>query len=80
MQQSIILQRVPVFISWVRYLSFNYHTYRLLIKVQYGHAPPSLNVTHLDNGIKEVGAMIVMVFGYRILAYISLRQMKLRAD
>ncbi|KAF7830651.1 ABC transporter G family member 22-like [Senna tora] len=27
---------VPKFMSWVRYVSFNYHTYRLLLKIQYG--------------------------------------------
>lgn len=76
---TIILQRVPVFMSWVRYLSFNYHTYRLLLKVQYGKAPASLNVTNLGNGVTEVGAMVAMIFGYRLLAYISLRRMKLHA-
>lgn len=69
----VILQRVPAFISWIRYMSFNYHTYRLLLKVQYDHAPCSFNVNDIDNGVKEVSAMIAMVFGYRLLAYISLR-------
>lgn len=58
-------------------MSFNYHTYRLLLKVQYDQAPLSLNVTHLNNGVIEIGAMIAMVFGYRLLAYISLRRMNL---
>ncbi|XP_065050896.1 ABC transporter G family member 22-like isoform X2 [Musa acuminata AAA Group] len=74
---GFFVKRVPVFISWVRYMSFNYHTYRLLLKVQYDQAPLSLNVTHLNNGVIEVGAMIAMVFGYRLLAYISLRRMNL---
>ncbi|KAG1333886.1 ABC transporter G family member 22 [Cocos nucifera] len=74
---GFFVRRVPAFISWVRYISFNYHTYRLLLKVQYDHTPRSLIVPDIDNGIKEVGAMIAMVFGYRLLAYISLRQMKI---
>ncbi|THU68468.1 hypothetical protein C4D60_Mb08t04210 [Musa balbisiana] len=74
---GFFVKRVPVFISWVRYMSFNYHTYRLLLKVQYDQAPLSLNVTHLNNGVIEIGAMIAMVFGYRLLAYISLRRMNL---
>ncbi|XP_072977594.1 ABC transporter G family member 22-like [Typha angustifolia] len=75
---GFFVKSVPFFISWIRYLSFNYHTYRLLLKVQYGHAPPALGVTHLDNGVREVVALIAMVFGYRLLAYISLRRVKLR--
>ncbi|RWW63034.1 hypothetical protein BHE74_00029806, partial [Ensete ventricosum] len=74
---GFFVQRVPVFISWLRYVSFNYHTYRLLLKVQYDRVPSSLNVTHLDNGVKEITALTVMVFAYRIMAYIFLRRMKL---
>nr|ANW72279.1 ABC-2 type transporter family protein [Tradescantia hirsutiflora] len=75
---GFFVKRVPVFISWIKYLSFNYHTYRLLLKVQYDHIPPSLGIAHMDNGLKEVGAMIAMVFGYRMLAYISLRRTKVK--
>ncbi|CAL9096005.1 unnamed protein product [Musa acuminata var. zebrina] len=74
---GFFVRRVPVFISWLRYVSFNYHTYRLLLKVQYDHVPSSLNVTHLDNGVKEITALTVMVLAYRIMAYIFLRRMKL---
>ncbi|KAJ6827137.1 ABC transporter G family member 22 [Iris pallida] len=73
---GFFVKKVPMFISWIRYISFNYHTYRLLLKVQYHHVPPSLHIADLDNGEKEVCAMITMVFGYRLLAYISLRRMK----
>ncbi|MQL86844.1 hypothetical protein Taro_019376 [Colocasia esculenta] len=74
---GFFVKRVPVFISWIRYASFNYHTYRLLLKVQYDHIPPFLNVANMDNGVKEVCSMIAMIFGYRLLAYLSLRRMKL---
>eukprot|EP00262_Sarcandra_glabra_P001465 TRINITY_DN11583_c0_g1_i2.p1 TRINITY_DN11583_c0_g1~~TRINITY_DN11583_c0_g1_i2.p1 ORF type:complete len:233 (+),score=35.68 TRINITY_DN11583_c0_g1_i2:376-1074(+) len=75
---GFFVKRVPEFISWVRYISFNYHTYRLLLKVQYGSHFHDINGIHLDNGVTEVGAMIIMVFGYRFLAYLSLRRMKLQ--
>ncbi|KAL3839377.1 hypothetical protein ACJIZ3_023968 [Penstemon smallii] len=68
---------VPVFISWLRYLSFNYHTYKLLLKVQYEHISDSINGVEIGNGYKEVGVLAAMVVGYRLLAYISLRRMKL---
>ncbi|KAJ3702418.1 hypothetical protein LUZ61_006123 [Rhynchospora tenuis] len=76
---GFFVKRVPSFISWLRYLSFNYHTYRLLLKVQYDEIPPYLHVSDMDNGLREVLALVVMVFGYRLLAYISLRRMNLRS-
>ncbi|XP_068650319.1 ABC transporter G family member 22-like [Aristolochia californica] len=75
---GFFVQRVPVFIAWVRYLSFNYHTYRLLLKVQYRHVPPIIHHIHLGNCLPEIGAMVAMIFGYRFLAYFSLRRMKLQ--
>ncbi|KAI3923373.1 hypothetical protein MKW98_026966 [Papaver atlanticum] len=71
------VKRVPAFISWIRYISFNYHTYRLLLKVQYDHIPPALTGIQQDRGFTEITAMLAMVVGYRLLAYISLRNMKL---
>ncbi|KAL2250865.1 UNVERIFIED_CONTAM: ABC transporter G family member 22 [Sesamum indicum] len=44
---------VPTFISWLRYLSFNYHTYKLLLKVQYEHITHSINGVSIDKGYKE---------------------------
>ncbi|KAF9595432.1 hypothetical protein IFM89_000350 [Coptis chinensis] len=70
------IKDVPVFISWIRYLSFNFHTYRILLKIQYQQVPPVLGVK-LGNCSREIGAMVAMVFGYRLLAYVSLRRMKL---
>lgn len=74
---EMILQSVPVFISWLRFLSFNYHTYKLLLKVQYEHISHTINGVRIDSGYKEVGVLLAMVVGYRILAYLSLRRMKL---
>ncbi|KAJ6864647.1 hypothetical protein NC651_035259 [Populus alba x Populus x berolinensis] len=71
------VKKVPVFVSWIRYMSFNYHTYKLLLKVQYEHMTPAINGIGIDSGLTEVSALVAMVFGYRLLAYISLRRMKL---
>lgn len=57
-------------------MSFNYHTYKLLLKVQYEHMP-QIKGMRTDSGLMEVSALVAMVFGYRLLAYISLRNMKL---
>ncbi|MED6168480.1 ABC transporter G member 22 [Stylosanthes scabra] len=76
---GFFVQRVPIFISWIRYMSFNYHTYKLLLKVQYEHLTPVVNGIKIDSGVSEVAALIAMVFGYRFLAYLSLRRMKLQS-
>ncbi|TKY53200.1 ABC transporter G family member 22 [Spatholobus suberectus] len=76
---GFFVQRVPVFFSWIRYMSFNYHTYKLLLKVQYEHITPTVNGIRIDNGTTEVAALIAMVFSYRFLAYLSLRRMKLQS-
>lgn len=60
-------------------MSFNYHTYKLLLKVQYEHISPTINGMRIDSGLTEVGALVAMVFGYRFLAYLSLRRMKLQS-
>ncbi|OEL38953.1 ABC transporter G family member 22 [Dichanthelium oligosanthes] len=74
---GFFVKRVPPFISWLRYLSFNYHTYRLLLKVQYDPVPEILTTTaHMDNGATEVAALVAMIIGYRVLAYLSLRRVK----
>ncbi|KAK4281755.1 hypothetical protein QN277_013211 [Acacia crassicarpa] len=74
---GFFVKEVPKFISWIRYISFNYHTYKLLLKVQYGGLSRGINGIRIDDGWTEVGALIAMVFGYRLLAYLSLRRMKL---
>ncbi|XP_054819464.1 ABC transporter G family member 22-like isoform X2 [Prosopis cineraria] len=74
---GFFVKEVPKFISWIRYISFNYHTYKLLLKVQHGGLPRGINGMRIDDGWTEVGALIAMVFGYRLLAYLSLRRMKL---
>ncbi|OMO55367.1 ABC-2 type transporter [Corchorus olitorius] len=37
---GFFIQKVPVFMSWVRYMSFTYHTFRLLLKIHYGCSGP----------------------------------------
>ncbi|XP_030484841.2 ABC transporter G family member 22 isoform X1 [Cannabis sativa] len=76
---GFFVNKVPAFISWIRHMSFNYHTYRLLLKVQYGHMTPAINGIQTDSGITEVCALVAMVFGYRLFAYLSLRWMKLQS-
>ncbi|MBA0582267.1 hypothetical protein Gorai_024418, partial [Gossypium raimondii] len=83
---GFFIQKVPVFMSWVRYISFTYHTYRLLLKIHYGcstglDAESSSSCKSPFKGLRldwdgmEVGTMVAMTVGYRILAYAFLRRM-----
>ncbi|KAL3845438.1 hypothetical protein ACJIZ3_002841 [Penstemon smallii] len=88
---GFFIEKVPTFISWIKYISLNYHTYKLLLKIQYScngdqfesvicesHSP-FIKEQRLDyGGLTEVGAMLVMIIGYRVITYILLRRMKLR--
>ncbi|KAH0928741.1 hypothetical protein HID58_014468 [Brassica napus] len=74
------VKKVPMFIAWIRYMSFNYHTYKLLVKVQYEEIMQDVNGEEIVSGLKEVSALVAMIIGYRLLAYLSLRRMKLHTS
>ncbi|XP_077235610.1 ABC transporter G family member 22-like [Tasmannia lanceolata] len=86
---GFFVQSVPAFVLWIRYISFNYHTYRLLLKIQYscsgpgsGSVPcksPFVKGLELGSGGGEAAALIAMIFVYRFLTYLFLRNMKLRS-
>jgi len=61
-------------------MSFNYHTYKLLVKVQYEEIMESVNGEEIESGLKEVSALVAMIIGYRLVAYFSLRRMKLHSS
>ncbi|KAI3885183.1 hypothetical protein MKW98_002575 [Papaver atlanticum] len=82
------IQHIPRFIAWLKYTSFSYYCYKLLIGVQYTDKdvyecgfgkqckvlefPP---IEHLGLSYKglDVFALILMLFGYRLLAYLALK-------
>ena len=73
----VSMQNIPPFIGWIKYISFQAHTYEILMEVQYGHTNMVKSWTlRYQNSIL---AMVIMVFGYRILAYFALRRMKISA-
>ncbi|XP_019085573.1 PREDICTED: ABC transporter G family member 27-like [Camelina sativa] len=74
------VKRVKFQIAWICFMSFNYHTYKLLVKVQYQEIMENVNGEEIESGIKEVSALVAMVIGYRLLAYLSLRRMKLHSS
>ncbi|CAI0396033.1 unnamed protein product [Linum tenue] len=71
------LKNVPGFMEWARNVSFNYHTYKLLLKIQYSCSCGFIREMGVGSGGLEVGALFVMITAYRLLAYLFLRKMKL---
>ncbi|XP_065862729.1 ABC transporter G family member 26 [Euphorbia lathyris] len=84
------VQHIPKFMQWLKYLSFMYYGFRLLLKVQYDgedkyeceskggcrnlQSSPSFDTVNLNGGLQEVWVLISMAFIYRIFAYFCLRR------
>lgn len=82
------IQHIPLFIDWLRYISFSQYCYRLLVGVQYSSNDvydcglgqgcwvydfPAIKYLHIHNMALDVAALMVMLVGYRVLAYLALR-------
>ncbi|WCJ32149.1 ABC-2 type transporter family protein [Euphorbia peplus] len=79
---------VPVFIKWIKYLSLSQYTYKLLMGSQYKPGQtyvcgkngklceidkfPSIKMVGLDGQVVSAVALVIMLLGYRLIAYISL--------
>lgn len=84
------LQHIPKFMQWMKYVSFMYYGFRLLLKVQYSgdelydceskggcrslQSSPSFDTVNLSGGLEEVWVLLAMALGYRLCAYICLRR------
>ncbi|ONK58036.1 uncharacterized protein A4U43_C09F7280 [Asparagus officinalis] len=79
------VQHVPSCLTWLKYTSLTFYCYRLLIGVQYkgNEMDRYLGQKSAEEGIlsqvsigESIIALITMFAGYRILAYIALRRLK----
>ncbi|XP_015972790.3 ABC transporter G family member 26-like [Arachis duranensis] len=84
------IQHIPKFMQWMKYLSFMYYGFRLLLKVQYSgdqlyecesiggcrtlQSSPSFDTVNLKGGLQEVWVLIAMALCFRFLAYFCLRR------
>ncbi|KAL3643260.1 ABC transporter G member 26 [Castilleja foliolosa] len=84
------VQHIPKFMQWLKYLSFMYYGFRLLVKVQYSgdqlyeceskggcrrlQSSPSFDTVNLEGGLKEVWVLTAMAIAYRLAAYVCLRR------
>ncbi|XP_073313781.1 ABC transporter G family member 14-like [Primulina huaijiensis] len=85
------VRQIPPFMVWLKYLSFSYYCYKLLLGIQYEEndyyecangvycrvadhpAIKSVGLSHLWMGIS---IMVLMLVGYRFVAYLALRRLR----
>ncbi|XP_010499718.1 PREDICTED: ABC transporter G family member 14-like [Camelina sativa] len=87
------VQQIPPFIVWLKYLSYSYYCYKLLLGIQYTDDDyyecskgvwcrvgdfPAIKSMGLNNLWIDVFVMGVMLVGYRLIAYMALHRVKLR--
>nr|GEY24634.1 ABC transporter G family member 21 [Tanacetum cinerariifolium] len=85
------VQKIPPFISWLKYISFSHYCYKLLLEVQYTKTEvyecgtgvrckvsdfPGIKYLGMGNLWWDVAALGVMLIGYRLIAYAALRMRK----
>ncbi|KAI4302213.1 hypothetical protein MLD38_037991 [Melastoma candidum] len=86
------IQHMPSFAAWLKYISFSYYCYKLLIGVQYSKAElyecgpgmhcrvmdfPAVKCLSLGDMHWDIAIMVIMLVGYRFLAYMALRMREL---
>ncbi|XP_039030027.1 ABC transporter G family member 14-like isoform X1 [Hibiscus syriacus] len=87
------VQQIPSFIVWLKYLSYSYYCYKLLLGVQYNEDDvyecskgelcrvgdlPAIKSMGLNNLWIDVAIMALMLVGYRLVAYMALHRVRLR--
>ncbi|KAK4487469.1 hypothetical protein RD792_005895 [Penstemon davidsonii] len=82
------IQHIPPFIDWMKYISFSHYCYKLLVGMQYERNEvygcgfdercrvfdfPAVKYLGIDNMVMDVAALMLMLVGYRLVAYVALR-------
>lgn len=85
------IQQIPPFIVWLKYLSYSYYFYKLLLGVQYNDDDmyecskgvycrvaefPAVKSVGLDHLAIDVLIMALMLIGYRLIAYLALHRVR----
>ncbi|KAG6577104.1 ABC transporter G family member 14, partial [Cucurbita argyrosperma subsp. sororia] len=87
------IQQIPPFIVWLKYLSYSFYCYKLLLGVQYKNDDvyecgkgefcrvadfPAVKSVGLDRLWVDVCIMALMLVGYRLVAFLALHRVRLR--
>ncbi|CAH9071813.1 unnamed protein product [Cuscuta europaea] len=85
------IQHIPPFIVWLKYLSYSYYCFKLLLGVQYNHNDhyecsrgvycnvgdfPAIRSIGFNHLWFDVSIMAFMLVGYRFLAYLALHRVR----
>lgn len=85
------IQQIPPFIVWLKYLSYSYYCFKLLLGVQYNESDvyecskgvychvadyPAVKSVGLNNLPVDLLIMAMMLIGYRLVAYIALQKVR----
>ncbi|XP_057477937.1 ABC transporter G family member 14-like [Actinidia eriantha] len=85
------IQQIPPFIVWLKYLSYSYYCYKLLLGVQYNEDDyyecmngaycrvadfPAVKSVGLNNLWMDVSVMALMLVGYRLVAFLALHRVR----
>ncbi|WOL13202.1 hypothetical protein Cni_G21971 [Canna indica] len=87
------VQQIPPFIVWLKYLSYSFYCYKLLLGVQFTEHDayecskgvmcpvveyPAIKSVGLDHMWVDVCIMGLMLIGYRLIAYLALHHLQRR--
>ncbi|KAL3619120.1 ABC transporter G member 14 [Castilleja foliolosa] len=85
------VKQIPIFVVWLKYLSFSYYFYKLLLGIQYDENEyyecgakvycrvsdhPAIKSIGLNYLWIDISAMAVMLVVYRLVAYLALHRVK----
>ncbi|XP_027345550.1 ABC transporter G family member 14-like [Abrus precatorius] len=85
------IQQIPPFIEWLKYLSYSYYCYKILLGVQYNDDDhyecskgvlckvsdfPPIKSVGLNDLWVDVFIMALMLVGYRLVAYLALQRVR----
>lgn len=85
------IQQIPAFIVWLKYLSYSYYCFKLLLGVQFSEDDyyecskgvycrvadfPAVKSVGLNHLWIDVSIMALMLVGYRFIAYLALHRVR----
>lgn len=85
------IQQIPAFIVWLKYLSYSYYCYKLLLGIQYNEEDfyecskgvycrvadlPTVKSVGLNHLWIDVSILTLMLIGYRFVAYLALNRVR----